>query len=182
MNAVTMELLKCVFALVEKTLETSHLIDKVSLTLDDRTRRIVIAVRGGNASATNGELPPPAIVKRETPGDDDESNDNLSSDEAEKRHLSHPPSQALAHLASLPSHPPVHHSSRHLIPLIYAPLTPEDEPFHPFIDFPIQKGRRPGTTTSFQTAWYKKHPWISYSLETDMAYCFPCQRFGPCSF
>ena len=163
---------------MEKTLEKSNLLDKVSLELDEQTRRIVIAVRGG-ISSTNGEFPPPppVIVKRERPSDDD-LNGKLPSEEAgAKRILSLPPSQALSQLASLPSHPPVHHSSRHLIPLIYAPLTPEDEPFHPFIEFPVQKGRRPGTKTSFQTSWYKKHPWISYSLETNMAFCFPCQRF-----
>ena len=48
-----------------------------------------------------------------------------------------------------------------------------DYPNQPYLpDFPNKNGRR------FQYKWFLTYPWLSYSVERDVAFCFACQRFG----
>ena len=52
-----------------------------------------------------------------------------------------------------------------------APLV-EDGPCQPLlIKYPVKRNGR-----CFQLSWYLKYPWLSYSLEKNVAFCFACQR------
>jgi len=34
-----------------------------------------------------------------------------------------------------------------------------------------------GRQRSFNSDWYKSHPWLEYSVERDAAFCYPCRLF-----
>lgn len=51
-----------------------------------------------------------------------------------------------------------------------------EAPKQPRVKFP-SRSFGTGRQRSFNSDWYKSHPWLEYSVERDAAFCYPCRLF-----
>ncbi|XP_042380223.1 zinc finger MYM-type protein 1-like [Zingiber officinale] len=70
------------------------------------------------------------------------------------------------------------------IPILQHPIELQDEvrrayidkgPIQPIYDYPFTECE--GQKRRFQSSWFKKYPWLEFSIEKQSAFCFPCYVF-----
>ena len=104
--------------------------------------------------------------------DDDEMNDDeISVDEVEDQHDHEENSQET--LAAAATASDGNDTNKAPTDIASSPL---ETPKQPVIKFP-QRAFGTGRKRGFNVEWYKRYPWLEYSIQRDAAYCYSCRLF-----